>query len=221
MTTRLTMNTRLARLATALALAATATAASADVLLVTDRAAFDALGTIVYNSNFDDFGAGFQAPGDPFTRGDVTYASDLNITVGAGSGYSIGSLRTVISNDYFTGLAGSIAAGYTLFGFDAAVTAGPVDITLTTNQASYSFNGVALADGAAGLTFQGFQSTGAGEYFTGFRIDTLGDGYLPGMTDVAVGVSPVPEPATGMLLLGGLGVLGLARRRRARSQGGK
>ncbi|QBE63797.1 PEP-CTERM sorting domain-containing protein [Pseudoduganella lutea] len=211
------MKTRLVQLAAAMVLAATATAASADVVLVTDRAALNALGTIAHNSNFDDFGAGFNVPGDPFTRGDVTYASDMNITVGAGTEFGIGSLRTLISNNYFTGLAGTIAAGYSLFGFDAAVNEGPVDITIITNQATYTFNGVALADGVTGLTFQGFQSTGAGEYFTGFRIDTQGDGFLPGMTDVAVGVSPVPEPATGMLLLGGLGVLGLARWRKALS----
>ncbi|MBB3222375.1 PEP-CTERM sorting domain-containing protein [Pseudoduganella umbonata] len=210
------MNTRLVHLAAAALLAAVAGTASADVVFVAERDAFNALGTIAHNSNFDDFGPGFSFPGTPFTRGDVTYTSDENLTVGAGAGFGIGSLRTLISNDYFTGLTGTIAAGYTLFGFDAAVSSGPVDITIATNQATYTFDGVALADGVSGLTFQGFQATGAGEYFTGFRIDTLGDGYLPGMTDVAVGVSPVPEPATGMLLLGGLGVLGLARWRRAR-----
>lgn len=205
------MNTRLVHLAAAALLAAATTTASADVVFVAERDAFNALGTIAYNSNFDDFGAGFNFPGNPFTRGDVTYTSDENLTVGAGTDFGIGSLRTLISNDYFTGLTGTIAAGYTLFGFDAAVSGGPVDITIATNQATYTFNDVELADGVSGLTFQGFQATGAGEYITGFRIDTLGDGYLPGMTDVAVGVSPIPEPATGMLLLGGLGVLGLAR----------
>lgn len=213
------MNTRFVQLAAAVLLATTGTAACADVVFVGERGAFNALGAIAYNSNFDDFGAGFTLPGDRFTRGAVTYASDENLTVGAGTDFGIGTLRTLMSNNYFTGLTGTIAPGYKLFGFDAAVSEGPVDITITTNQASYTFNGVALANGVEALTFQGFQSTGAGEYFTGFRIDTLGDGYLPGMTDVAVGISPVPEPATGMLLLGGLGVLGLARWRKAKVAG--
>ena len=104
------MKPRRVQLAAALVLAATATAASADVVLVTDRGAFNALGSIAHNSSFDDFGAGFNVPGDPFTRGDVTYASDMNITVGAGTEFGIGSLRTLISNNYFTGLAGTIAA---------------------------------------------------------------------------------------------------------------
>lgn len=212
------MTTRFLHVAAALMLAAAGTAASADVVFVGDRAAFDALGSIAYNSNFDDFGAGFHVPGDPFVRGDVTYASDQNITVGAGTEYSIGTLRTVISNNYFSGLTGTIATapGYNLFGFDGAVTEGPVDITLTTNLATYIFNGVALADGALGLTFEGFRATGTGEFFTGFRIDTLGDGYLAGITDVAVGVSAVPEPASGALLLAGLGLLALTRRRTRR-----
>lgn len=218
------MKSKLIELAAAAVLATTAASASADVVFVGERDAFNALGTIAYNSNFDDFGAGFHLPGDPFVRGGVTYASDQNLTVGAGTDFGIGTLRTLMSNNYFSGVAGTIAAGYTLFGFDAAVSEGDVpgsprvvDITITTNQATYTFDGVALADGVTGLTFQGFQATGAGEYFTGFRIDTLGDGHLAGMTDVAVGVSPVPEPATGLLLLGGLGVLGLARWRRQRA----
>jgi hypothetical protein len=204
--------TRAVHLAAATLLAAVSTAAVADVVAIADRATFAALGTIATTSNFDDFGAGYHEAGDPFTRGGVTYTSDLNLTVGAGTVYGIGTLRTLMSNDYFSGLAGTIAPGYSLFGFDAAVNQGLVDITITTNQATYVFDGVVLADGAAGLTFQGFQATG-GEYFTGFRIDTQGDGYLAGMTDVSVGVSAVPEPASGLLLLAGLGVLGLARRR--------
>lgn len=196
-------------------LAGAAVAASAQVTLTNDRGAFDASGSFAYNSNFDDFGADFAFPGPGFTRGDVTYPSLDNLTVGAGT-YSIGSVKTVMSYNYWSPLVATIntAPRYTMLGFDAAVTSGLVSITVTTNVGAYSFNNLTMGDGAPTFTFEGFKTASAGEYFTGFRIETLGQGYLPGITNVEVGVSAVPEPETYAMLLAGLAMMGAVARRR-------
>ncbi len=215
------MQSKFKKITIAIALTALTTMASAGLTTFSTRSSFNVQGAIAYNSNFSDFGTGFGYPGTPFTRGDVTYSSAENLTVGAGSGYSIGNAQTVMSNNYWSPLTGSIAVStpYSLFGFDAAVTSGPVTVTIKTNQSTYSFAGLTLPNGSPDFAFLGYKTTGAGEYFTGFRIDTLGGGYLPGITNVAVGtvVSAVPEPETYALLLAGLGLMGaVARRRKAK-----
>jgi hypothetical protein len=201
------------------ALATSSIIAYAQVTMIADRVSFNALGTIAYNSNFSDFSNSFDFPGDPFTRGDVTYISENNLTVGQNSGYSIGESQTVMSNNYWSPMTATIASTipYNLFGFDAAVTSGPVDITISTNQNTYHFNELTLPDGSPTFAFEGFQAKGNGEYFTGFRIDTLGGGYLPGITNVAVGaaVSAVPEPETYAMLLAGLCLMGFMTRRKS------
>lgn len=71
-----------------------------------------------------------------------------------------------------------------------------------------------MGDGAPTFTFEGFKTVGAGEYFTGFQIETLGQGYLPGITNVEIGVSAVPEAETYVMLTAGLALMGVAARRR-------
>lgn len=214
---------KLSSIAIAAAMMCGSVAASAGVTSVGDRTTFNALGSIAFNSNFASFGASFGYPDNPFTLGDVTYTSAENLTVGKGSGYSIGDYQTVMSNNYWSPLTGTIASTtpYSLFGFDAAVTSGPVSITVDTNQGSYSFAGLSLPNGssASQFAFKGFRTTGTGEYFTGFRIVTLGGGYLPGITNVAVGViSAVPEPEAFAMMLAGLGLIGTIARRRKSKQ---
>jgi hypothetical protein len=80
-----------------------------------------------------------------------------------------------------------------------------------------------------GLTFQLFKGTstnpgaalssqwvGGGNYFA--KITGTADGLSGGFYGAAINVSPVPEPATYGMFLGGLGVVAfLARRRKAKS----
>ncbi|MDM5177420.1 hypothetical protein PO883_09480 [Massilia sp. DJPM01] len=196
--------------------------ASAGVLRVGQRSSLEQAGQILQRSDFDDFGAGFHFPGSAFARGGVQYTSAENLVVGAGSGLSIGQRRAVMSNEYWSPISASIASDipYTLFGFDAAVTQGMVDLIVATNLGSYRFDGIALQDGARSLDFLGFQATG-GEYFTGFELRSMGEGYLAGITNVALGRTgtALPEPGGMVLFLLGGGMLALAgigRRRAAR-----
>lgn len=192
---------------TVAALAFFSVPASAAVITYSSQAALAAAGSIAFTHNFDDFGGGFNFPGDPFTRDSVTYTSTQNLTVGPGAGYSVGAVRTVITNNYWSPFGGSLAGTFDLFGFNVAVTNGPIDITLTTNQNTYVFSGLTVGDGNPNFTYVGYQATGAGEYFTDFRIDTQGSGFLPGMTDVSAGIAgqATPEPSTFALM--GIGSL--------------
>jgi hypothetical protein len=52
----------------------------ASLVNYSSESSFDAQGTIVYDSFFNDFGTGFGFPGNPFTRGGVTYNSTQNLT---------------------------------------------------------------------------------------------------------------------------------------------
>ncbi|MDQ1833246.1 PEP-CTERM sorting domain-containing protein [Massilia scottii] len=198
-------------------LALCAASAGAGVLRIDERSRLEQAGQISQRSDFDDFGAGFHFPGSAFERGGVRYTSAENLVVGAGSGLSIGQRRPVISNEYWSPISASIASDvpYTLFGFDAAVTQGTVELIVATNLGSYRFDGIALHDGARSLDFLGFQATG-GEYFTGFELRSMGEGYLAGITNVALGSvrTAVPEPGSMATLLLGLGMLAAGAWRR-------
>ncbi len=209
------MQTRLKQLTLGLCLAAFSINASASISTFNDRSFFNAQGKIHYNSHFDDFGDGFNYPGTPFSLGDITYTSQENITIGSGTPYSIGNKQTVLSDEYFSPITGQIASStpYSLFGFDAAITAGLASFTINTNLHSYRFTGISLANGSEQLTFKGFKTDSAEEYFTNFSLEAAENRALLGISNVAVGVtSPVPEPASYALLL--MGLLGVITRRK-------
>jgi hypothetical protein len=181
-------------------------AASASLITYSDRANFNLQGTIIFNSNFNDFGANFGFPGNPFTRGDVTYNSSDNLTWGSQTGYT--TTETLIGNNWWTPIIGTIAANpeYRMFGFDIGTyNSSSISFNIFTNLSSYSFPNLTIANSAIGnLEFRGFVAI-EGEYFTGFQIIADGGpGNLPGLTNVTLGsaANAVPEGGPSMSLLG-------------------
>lgn len=197
-------------------IASVAFQAQAGVILLSDRTVFNGLGVIAYNSNFDDFASGFSYPGNPWTRGDVTYTSTSNVIVGTGTGYA--PIRNVICNDWWTPLTGTLATGYDMFGFDIGWlgSASLMDVDITTNLGAYSFDDLLVPAASVSMDFLGFIA-GPGEYITSFSIASIGSGYAPGITNVAVGNTGVviPEPSTvGLAALGFLALVACRRKSR-------
>ena len=185
--------------------------ASASVITITDRSVFNAQGVIAYNSNFQDYGTmpqdspGKGFPGTPFFRGDVIYNSAKNQIVEPAPGF-----QNLMTDYDGTPLLAYIKphTTYNMLGFDISQYGNtPVTITVFTNKNSYIYPGLTLPrmeDGLLGFT--GYIAS-SGEFFTGFRLDAdkgLYD-HAAGITNVAVGNSPAPEPATLVLMcIGGL-----------------
>jgi hypothetical protein len=104
-------------------LTASAGNVNAGLQVETSSSTFNAAGTIVYDSNFNDFGSGFSLPGDPFTRGGVTYTSTQNVITGNMSGYS--PIVNLMTDNYWSPVTGTLdsSAQYNMFGFDLGVLA--------------------------------------------------------------------------------------------------
>jgi hypothetical protein len=203
------------------------TAAHAALTPHATRLTFEAQGTIAENYGFEDFGptGGTTSPGDPFTAHGVTYTSTGNLIAHPDAGF--GNPSNVIVYNLWTPLPGSISGTYDMFGFDLSILSlqtpdtSPVDISLTTNVATYDFTGVVVPNGSTAMTFLGFTAS-PGEFFTGFNfVSQFGQNWAPALDNVTLGtqgVAAIPEPSTYALMLAGLGFVAWgARRRRTRS----
>lgn len=203
----------------ALAWSAMASSATAQVTTVGSQGAFNALGTVTQNTNWDAYPATVNLPGSPFTVGSLTFIEGgQNLIYGVG-GYNMA--RNLFTDNYVRGTTVQVAGNFNMLAFNAGNFSGSSNTTfsITTNLGNYGFATALLgASNQAPLTFVGFEATGTGEYFTQF---SWNDQAATGITDVQLGVSgmsTVPEPATYALMSFGLCMVGaVARRRRSAS----
>jgi len=176
--------------------------AMADLNTFSSRPGFEAEGTVVYNYGFEDHGSDFTSLPEPYYRDGVTYTTADNLVVGPVTSYS--PLSNVFVYDGWTPLTASIDPGYDMFGFDLGVigTTRTIGLTVYTNVGSYSYPGLAVPNGNAGMDFFGF-TAGAGEFFTGISL-TGTSSTAPAIDNVTLGHTVVPVP--GAFLLGSMGL---------------
>lgn len=215
---------RFHHIAAAAAALALASLAHAGLVAYTNEALFQSQGTLAFNSNFDDMPGvsfyPFSFPGDPFTRGDVTFHSTNNLVWASGSGYT--TTRPLIGNNYWTPIDGTVNAlpQYNMFGFEIGTyNSSPITFNISTNLGTYTYGSQTIANSAAGqLDFRGWVA-GSGEYITGFQVVAdYGPGNLPGLTEVQVGHTgqSVPDSGSTLALFGAaLTAMAFIRRKRA------
>ena len=200
--------------------------ANATPTLFTDRTAFTSQGVIAENYGFEDITVTISYfPGQPWDTHGVTYNSTSNIIFGPSSTVYV-PLSNILANNNWTPLTGSINNPYTMFGFDLGIivgnfgTAGKLDLSITTNLATYAYNGLVVPNvNTKVMDFYGFVA-GAGEFFTNFNIAIEPYSgsfpyYGPAIDNVTLGTAgAVPIPGAVWLL--GSGLLGLGGWRRFR-----
>lgn len=177
---------------------ATAVTTLADVTLFTDRAQFEASGSIIENTNFDDMPQDIITLDPLFSRGSVTYTAPQGIIVGTGQGFN--NPRALIANNMWTPLTALVdtaAFQYNMLGFDAALLGAEafgVDLSVTTSRGVYTVP-ISLNVGQP-LSFYGVRANYQGETITAFSLNvkTPTWGSAPAITAVTLGLAPVPEP---------------------------
>ena len=211
--------------------AATFMSAGTEAALATysDRAIFEAQGTIAENYGFEDWATSGAAFGDvafpenPYTAHGVTYTSAQNLIVGPDSPY--GNSSNVIINNSWSPISGALSGSHDMLGFDLGILGADslIDFSITTSLSTYSFLDVLVPNVNAGMTFFGFIA-GAGETVSQmtFSSQQAGPGAAPALDNVTLGnAALIPEPETYAMLMAGLGLLGLtARRKKKPPRGG-
>lgn len=169
---------------------AIAASAAGDYTVYADRAAFAAAGTVAFANAFEEFTPNpMHVLPNPWTSKGVQYTSGGNVLVGPALG--VGLTANNIMYDAWTPMTGLLAASdaYTMFAVHLSVLGrrDPVDVVLTTNLGSYTFDDLDVPTTDEGRIFFGVVLARAGEHLTGFRFSTTGAGAAPTLTDVTVG----------------------------------
>jgi hypothetical protein len=209
------MNSRLfsAKLLATAAMMLTAMAANADIRIFTDQAAFNAAVTAPGVDTYNDLSVQLYPSPLLRTAGAYSYnVSSVDGMYGAGTAADHWlSNNTATDPMVFAGFTGGVSAfGGNFFGSDITGAFVPnASFTLTAadgTSVSYTLNN------ATTTTFLGFVADAA---LTSVTLTSLGQ-YWPTANNLTLAMAaPVPEPETYAMLLGGVALLGFARRRRS------
>jgi len=154
------------------------------------RTEFNTTGGIDHLNGFEEFtGDLVYIQPTPWTTNGVTYTSALNIVLGPGIGLGVAS--NSISTEFGTALSGELAApdAFTMFGADLTLIGNkvPVNLVVSTNLATYSFNNIDVPLATTGRRFFGIALSGVGEHLTGFRFSIASGESALLLDNVAVG----------------------------------
>jgi hypothetical protein len=209
------MNPRLscARLLAAAAMMLAAMAANADIRVFTDRAAFNAATTNRGVDNYDDLP--FYFIESPLARSAGSYSYFASSTGLFGAGATGDVWLSNVTTDQailFSGFSGGASAfGGNFFGTDnAGLYLENTNMSLTASASDGSTLTFTI-NNTATTSFLGFVSDSA---LTSVSLNSLGE-YWPTANNLTLAMAaPVPEPASYAMLLGGVALLGAARRSR-------
>jgi hypothetical protein len=154
------------------------------------RPEFNSAAVITHLNDFEEFSGGLvYLQTTPWTSNGVTYASALNIVLGPDA--EVGIPTNVLSTDYGASILGQLAASgaFTAFGADVALVGlkVPIGLVVTTNLATYSFDGLDIPLATSGRRFVGLALSQPGEFVTEFRFTNQNEEATLLLDNVAVG----------------------------------
>jgi hypothetical protein len=187
------------------------------VVQINSQVAFNALGTVTQNTNFDAYPAGWTTPSAPLTVGDLTFSAGSGAHLIGGDQY--GFSRQNFTDNSVQGVTIDIANSYNMLAVTAGNywSSGQGTFNIVTNLSTYSFT-VDLLNITYG--FFGFHATN-GEHIIAFNNGGDPNQLATGFTDVQLGntasVSAVPVPAAVWLFGSALtGLVGIGKRKKAK-----